>query len=72
MPSPPLSGIRVLSLAEQYPGPYATMLLADLGADVILVERPGSGDPSRRFPGLFASLNRNKRSIVLNLKNPDD
>ena len=72
MPSSPLSGIRVLSLAEQYPGPYATMLLADLGADVILVERPGSGDPSRRFPGLFASLNRNKRSIVLNLKNPDD
>ena len=72
MPSPPLSGIRVLSLAEQYPGPYATMLLADLGADVILVERPGSGDPSRRFPGLFASLNRNKRSIVLNLKNPED
>lgn len=48
------------------------MLLADLGADVILVERPGSGDPSRRFTGLFAALNRNKRSIVLNLKNPQD
>ena len=44
------------------------MLLADLGADVILVERPGSGDPSRRFPGLFASFNRNKRSVVLDLK----
>lgn len=64
----PLSGVRILSLAEQYPGPYATMLLADLGADVILVERPGGGDPSRRFPGLFASFNRNKRSVVLNLK----
>ena len=64
----PLSGIRILSLAEQYPGPYATMLLADLGADVIMVERPGSGDPSRRFPGLFASFNRNKRSVVLDLK----
>ena len=64
----PLTGVRVLSLAEQYPGPYATMLLADLGADVILVERPGSGDPSRRFPGLFASFNRNKRSVVLDLK----
>jgi crotonobetainyl-CoA:carnitine CoA-transferase CaiB-like acyl-CoA transferase len=64
----PLSGIRVLSLAEQYPGPYATMLLADLGADVILVERPGTGDPSRRFPGLFASFNRNKRSVALDLK----
>lgn len=64
----PLAGVRILSLAEQYPGPYATMLLADLGADVILVERPGSGDPSRRFPGLFASFNRNKRSVVLDLK----
>ncbi len=64
----PLSGIRILSLAEQYPGPYATMLLADLGADVVMVERPGSGDPSRRFAGLFASFNRNKRSVVLDLK----
>ena len=64
----PLSGVRVLTMAEQYPGPYATMLLADLGADVILVERPGKGDPSRRFPGLFTSFNRNKRSVVLDLK----
>lgn len=64
----PLSGVRILSLAEQYPGPYATMLLADLGADVIMVERPDGGDPSRRFAGLFASFNRNKRSVVLNLK----
>jgi crotonobetainyl-CoA:carnitine CoA-transferase CaiB-like acyl-CoA transferase len=64
----PLAGVRILSLAEQYPGPYATMLLADLGADVILVERPGGGDPSRRFPGLFASFNRNKRSVALDLK----
>ena len=64
----PLAGIRILSLAEQYPGPYATMLLADLGADVILVERPAGGDPSRRFPGLFSSLNRNKRSVTLDLK----
>ena len=59
-------------MAEQYPGPYATMLLADLGADVILVERPNGGDPSRRFTGLFASLNRNKRSVVLDLKNTSD
>ncbi len=64
----PLAGVRILSLAEQFPGPYATLLLADLGADVILVERPGQGDPSRRFPGLFASLNRNKRSVALDLK----
>lgn len=64
----PLAGLRVLSLAEQYPGPYATLLLADLGADVILVERPGTGDPIRRFPGLFTALHRNKRSVALDLK----
>lgn len=72
MTSLPLAGIRILSLAEQYPGPFATMLLADLGADVILIERPDGGDPSRRFPGLFASLNRNKRSVTLNLKSSVD
>lgn len=66
----PLAGVRVLSLAEQFPGPYATLLLADMGADVILVERPGQGDPSRRFAGLFASLNRNKRSVTIDLKTP--
>lgn len=64
----PLAGLRVISLAEQFPGPLATLLLADLGADVILVERPGSGDPSRRYDGHFSALNRNKRSIVLDLK----
>ena len=66
----PLAGLRILSLAEQYPGPYATSLLADLGADVILVERPGSGDPSRRHGGHFESLNRNKRSVAIDLKSP--
>lgn len=66
----PLEGLRILSLAEQYPGPYATLLLADLGADVILVERPGTGDPIRRFPGLFTALHRNKRSVALDLKSP--
>jgi crotonobetainyl-CoA:carnitine CoA-transferase CaiB-like acyl-CoA transferase len=64
----PLSGVRVVSLAEQYPGPYATMILADLGADVILVERPAGGDPTRRFSGHFAGLNRNKRSLSIDLK----
>lgn len=68
MASLPLSGVRVLSLAEQYPGPYATMLLADLGAEVIMVERPGGGDPARRFPGLFTAFCRNKRSVALDLK----
>jgi crotonobetainyl-CoA:carnitine CoA-transferase CaiB-like acyl-CoA transferase len=71
MTSLPLAGLRVLSLAEQYPGPYATMILADLGADVILVERPGQGDPSRRFTGLFSTLNRNKRSVALDLKSDE-
>lgn len=69
-PELPLQGLRVVSLAEQYPGPLATMLLADLGADVILVERPG-GDPSRRYAGHFAALNRNKRSMLLDLKSED-
>jgi crotonobetainyl-CoA:carnitine CoA-transferase CaiB-like acyl-CoA transferase len=67
----PLAGICILSLAEQYPGPFATMLLADLGADVVLVERPAGGDPTRRFSGHFEGLNRNKRSIALDLKSTE-
>ena len=66
-----LDGFRIVCLAEQYPGPYATLLLADLGADVILVERPGSGDPARQFPGFHAALSRNKRSVVIDLKAED-
>ncbi len=66
-----LSGVRVLDLGIWRPGPYATQLLADLGADVLKIEPPG-GDPMRAFPELFATLNGNKRSIVLNLKHPDD
>jgi len=61
-------GVRVLSLAEQLPGPFAGMLLADLGADVILVERPGSGDPARAFPPVFQAMARNKRSVCIDLK----
>lgn len=64
----PLESIRILSLAEQYPGPYGTLLLSDLGADVVLVERPTGGDPSRQFPAFFEALNRGKRSITLDLK----
>jgi crotonobetainyl-CoA:carnitine CoA-transferase CaiB-like acyl-CoA transferase len=63
-----LEGIRVVSMAEQYPGPYCTTLLADMGADVILIERPNGGDPSRQWPVFFDTLNRNKRSITLDLK----
>jgi crotonobetainyl-CoA:carnitine CoA-transferase CaiB-like acyl-CoA transferase len=64
----PLTGTTVLSMAEQYPGPYATLLLADLGADVILLERPGTGDPSRFAADHFNALNRNKRSITVDLR----
>ncbi|MEU1549905.1 CaiB/BaiF CoA-transferase family protein [Nocardia sp. NPDC005745] len=70
-PTAPLAGIRVISLAEQYPGPFATLLLGDLGADVIQIERPHGGDPSRAFPGLYQALNRGKRSVALDLKDSD-
>ncbi|MFD7011943.1 CaiB/BaiF CoA transferase family protein [Rhodococcus jostii] len=64
----PLEGLRILSLAHQYPGPYATLLLSDLGAEIVLVERPGAGDPARAFPGFHGALARGKRSVVLDLK----
>lgn len=64
----PLSGVRIISLAGQYPGPYATLLLSDLGAEVIFIERPDGGDPVRSFPGFFATLNRDKASVVIDLK----
>src|ERR1700724_2965978 len=66
-----LEGVRVLDLSIWRPGPYATQLLADLGADVLKVEPPG-GDPMRIFPELFATLNANKRSVVLNLRDGSD
>lgn len=56
--------------AHQYPGPYCSMLLGDLGAEIIKVEQPGIGDPARANPGFFRGLNRNKKSITLNLKSP--
>jgi len=75
--SPPLHGIRVLELANFMAGPYCAMLLADLGADVIKVENPEGGDYSRATPPFldgesagFIALNRNKRSLALNLKHP--
>jgi crotonobetainyl-CoA:carnitine CoA-transferase CaiB-like acyl-CoA transferase len=66
-----LAGLRVLDLSVWRPGPYATQLLAEIGADVLKVEPPG-GDPMRSYPELFASLNANKRSVVLDLKSDDD
>jgi len=70
-----LENIRVLDLTRVLAGPYATMILGDLGADIIKIEMPGTGDDSRAFgpyvnneSAYFMSLNRNKRSITLNLK----
>ncbi|QBQ99359.1 CaiB/BaiF CoA transferase family protein [Paraburkholderia pallida] len=68
----PLEGIRIVTLAEQYPGPFATLVLADLGADVIIVERPSGGDPARQLPDFHAALNRGKRSVALDLKDEAD
>jgi crotonobetainyl-CoA:carnitine CoA-transferase CaiB-like acyl-CoA transferase len=74
----PLAGLRVLDCSTLLPGPLATLLLADAGADVIKVERPGTGDEMRSYrPALgptsanFALLNRGKRSVVLDLKSAD-
>src|SRR5207248_11795457 len=73
----PLNGYRIVDLTSNVSGPLATMILADQGAEVIKVEAPGGGDSTRsganRRGGLTASFlnnNRNKRSIVLDLKNP--
>ena len=73
----PLRGVRVLDLSRLLPGPYCTLVLADLGAEVIKIEDPGSGDYLRGLPplqgdagGQFLALNRDKRSVVLDLKQP--
>jgi crotonobetainyl-CoA:carnitine CoA-transferase CaiB-like acyl-CoA transferase len=75
-----LTGMRVLDLTQVMAGPYCTMVLADLGADVIKLEVPGVGDSTRRSwgrpaPGLdspaFYALNRNKRSIEVDLRSPE-
>ena len=71
MSTAPLADLKILSLAEQFPGPYATMLLSDMGAEVTMIERPGVGDPARQFPPLFRALNRGKRSVALDLKSAD-
>lgn len=73
----PLRNIRVIEMGTYITGPAAAMQLADLGADVIKVERPGEGDPFRAFKGglyspHFQTYNRNKRSIALDTKDPED
>jgi len=66
-----LAGIKVVDLSEQVPGPYATRLLAGLGADVIKVERPDAGDRLRQRPVMFAAENRGKRDLSIDLKSAD-
>jgi crotonobetainyl-CoA:carnitine CoA-transferase CaiB-like acyl-CoA transferase len=71
--APPLAGIRVVDLCSYYPGPLCTSVLADLGAEVVKVERPGDGDPGRAVtPGTHRVLNRRKRIVQLDLKSPAD
>ncbi len=75
----PLDGLRVLDFSRVLAGPYATQILAELGATVTKIERPGAGDESRQFepmlPGgdsaYFFALNRGKRSMTMNLRSPD-
>jgi CoA:oxalate CoA-transferase len=78
----PLSGIRVIGLEHYIAGPYCTMLLADAGAEVIKIERPGTGEPRRRIPPFaekdgkekaagFMAYNRNKKSLALDLQDPE-
>ena len=71
----PLAGVRVLDLTRVLAGPFCSMILADMGADVIKLEEPGKGDDTRSWPSFingestyFMSVNRGKRSITLNLK----
>jgi CoA:oxalate CoA-transferase len=74
----PLSGIKVLDLSRVLAGPYCGMILADLGAYVVKIERPEKGDDSRAYgpfvngeSAYFMSINRNKKSVTLNLKSPE-
>lgn len=79
MKSSALKGIRVIDLSRILAGPYCTMLLADLGAEVLKVEQPGAGDGTRQWgppwvgdqSAYFLSVNRNKKSLTLNLKHPE-
>ena len=78
--SSPLANLRVVEMTEALAGPYCAMLLGDLGADVIKVERPGLGDQSRGWgppfldgeSAYYLSVNRNKRSLELNIKDAED
>jgi CoA:oxalate CoA-transferase len=75
----PLSGVRVIDLTRILSGPFCTMLLGDMGADIVKVEGPGEGDPIRQQGAIvgglswyFAAFNRNKRSVALDMRSPED
>jgi crotonobetainyl-CoA:carnitine CoA-transferase CaiB-like acyl-CoA transferase len=76
----PLTGIKVVDMTEALAGPYCAMLLGDLGADVVKIERPGDGDQARGWgppflegeSAYFLGVNRNKRSVELDIKTPGD
>jgi crotonobetainyl-CoA:carnitine CoA-transferase CaiB-like acyl-CoA transferase len=76
---PPLNGLKVVDLTRVLAGPYCTMLLADMGAEVIKIEAPGDGDETRAWPpfvgewsAFFLAINRGKRAVALDLKASDD
>ena len=79
MSQKPLRGVNILDLSQIMAGPYCSLLLADMGANVIKVEKPNGGDDTRRMgppfingeSAAFLGVNRNKRSIVIDFKNPD-
>ncbi|MBR0044617.1 MAG: CoA transferase, partial [Synergistaceae bacterium] len=79
-----LDGVKVLGIEQQVAGPTATMMLADMGAEIIKIERPGMGDTGREMApilkndetgetqsGYFARWNRNKKSLTLDMSSPD-
>src|SRR5438128_10804194 len=77
-PRPPLAGIRVIDFTRVLAGPFCSMSLGDMGAEVIKVEEPGKGDDTRGWPPFaggeatyFMSVNRNKKSLTLNMKAPE-
>ena len=70
MAAAPLDGIRVLDLTRLLPGPMCSLHLADMGADVIKVEDTGAGDYARATRGYYELINRNKRSLAIDLKQP--
>src|SRR6516165_6416608 len=73
----PLGGLKVIDLTRVLAGPFATQLLGDLGAEILKIEQPGTGDETRKFPPFvsgeshyFLGLNRGKKSLIIDLQKP--